>query len=133
MTKILAIDYGEKNLGIAVTDDQGIIAIPFSVELNNERFHEILLKIIKEKKVSKIIAGVPLNLKGQEGSQALKAKKYFMELSNRINMDIELTDERFSTRISENKLRQTKKGNIKDIDKFAAAIILENYLGKINK
>ncbi|HAX18512.1 MAG TPA: Holliday junction resolvase RuvX, partial [Actinobacteria bacterium] len=61
------------------------------------------------------------------------AKKYFMELSNRINMDIELTDERFSTRISENKLRQTKKGNIKDIDKFAAAIILENYLGKINK
>ncbi|HAX17338.1 MAG TPA: Holliday junction resolvase RuvX, partial [Actinobacteria bacterium] len=78
MTKILAIDYGEKNLGIAVTDDQGIIAIPFSVELNNERFHEILLKIIKEKKVSKIIAGVPLNLKGQEGSQALKAKKYFM-------------------------------------------------------
>ena len=128
--KILAIDYGEKNLGIALTDDLGIIAIPFSVEKNNENFPEILTKIINDKKISKIIAGFPLNLKGQEGAQALKVKKYFKELSKKINMPIDLIDERFSTKISENKLRELEKNIDKDIDKFAAAIILENYLKK---
>ena len=131
--KILAIDYGEKNLGIALTDDLGIIAIPFSVEKNNENFHTILLKIIKEKKVLKIIGGLPLNLKGQEGSQAVKAKEFFEKLSNEIKMEIELVDERFSTSISENKLKELKKNTGKDIDKFAAVIILENYLKKVDK
>ncbi|MDD3520331.1 MAG: Holliday junction resolvase RuvX [Actinomycetota bacterium] len=129
--KILAIDYGEKNLGIALSDDLGIIAIPFSVEKNNEKFCEILLKIIKEKKVLKIIAGFPINLKGQEGIQAKKVKEYFKELSNKIKMDIELVDERFSSKISENKLKELEKSIDKDIDKYAAAIILENYLNRI--
>jgi putative Holliday junction resolvase len=128
--KILAIDFGEKNFGIALTDDLGIIAIPYSVEKNDNNFHKTLIKIINEKKINKIIAGFPLSLKGQEGEQALRVRKYFEELSKKINMNIELVDERFSTRISENKLRELKKNTEKDIDKFAAAIILENYLSK---
>ena len=62
--KILAIDFGEKNFGIALTDDLGIIAIPYSVEKNDNNFHKTLIKIINEKKINKIIAGFPLSLKG---------------------------------------------------------------------
>ena len=125
--KILAIDFGEKNFGIALTDDLGIIAIPYSVEKNDNNFHKTLIKIINEKKINKIIAGFPLSLKGQEGEQALRVRKYFEELSKKINMNIELVDERFSTRISENKLRELKKNTEKDIDKFAAAIIIPDF------
>ena len=131
--RILAIDYGEKNLGIALSDGLGILAIPFSVEQNNDKFQEILSDLILEKKVTKIIGGFPLSLKGKKGIQAERAKTFFDALSRKIKMDIELIDERFSTKLSEKKLREVAKRNQKDIDKFAAAIILESYLEKINK
>jgi putative Holliday junction resolvase len=128
--KILAIDYGDKNLGIALSDKTQTIAIPFSVEKNDDRFSEKLLKIVKNKKIIKIIAGLPLTLKGEEGQQAKKTKKYFEILSKQIKMDIELVDERFSTRQSKERLEELKKCSHKDIDKYSAAIILENYLKK---
>jgi len=131
--KILSIDYGDKNIGIAITDEMGIIAIPFSVEENNEFFAQKLLEIIKEKKINKIIAGFPLSLKGNEDSQAKRVKDFFNELSNKIDMGIELIDERYSTRSSIDKLKKINKKNIKELDKFAAAIILESYLSRISK
>jgi len=131
--KILAIDYGDKNIGIAITDEMGMIPIPFSVEENNEFFAEKLLKIVKEKKINKIIAGFPINLKGNEGFQAKKVKDFFNDLGKKVDIDIELIDERYSTRSSIDRLKKMNKKNIKEVDKFAAAIILENYLNRISK
>jgi len=126
--RIMALDLGEKNIGIAISDKMNILAIPHSIEKNDENFIEKISAIIAEKDISKIIIGVPYNLKGEQGYQANKTFDFAQKLKEKIKVERDFLDERFSTRISKSNLHQNKKKSDDLVDKYAAAVILENYL-----
>lgn len=126
--RIMALDIGEKNIGVAISDKMNILAIPHSQEKNDENFIEKISSIIEEKDIKKIIIGIPYNLKGKSGYQANKTFDFTQKLKEKIKIEIDFFDERFSTKISKDNLLQSKKTAGAPVDKYAAAIILENYL-----
>ena len=126
--RIMALDVGEKNIGIAISDKMNILAIPHSIEKNDESFIEKISLLILENDVNKIIIGIPYNLKGETGHQANKTFDFTQKLKEKIKVEIDFLDERFSTKISRGNLVQNKKKAGAYVDKYAAAVILENYL-----
>lgn len=126
--RIMALDVGEKNIGIAISDKMNILAIPHSIEKNDDNFIEKLARLITEKDIVKIIIGIPYNLKGKTGYQAEKTIDFTQKLKEKIKIEIDYLDERFSTKISKDNLFKSKKSTGSPVDKYAAAIILENYL-----
>lgn len=129
----MALDIGEKNIGIAISDKTNILAIPYLVLKNDDTFTDKVCSIIKEKNINKIIAGMPYTLSGNMGQQANKTKEFINNLKEKINIEVDFIDERFSTKILKNNLIYKKKENKDKTDKYAAAIILENYLNKVKK
>ena len=124
----MALDVGEKNIGIAISDKLNILAIPHSIEKNDEDFSEKIDRLVQEKDIRKIIIGIPYNLKGKIGYQANKTIDFVEKLKEKIKVEIDFFDERFSTKISKDNLLSSKKAAVAPVDKYAAAIILENYL-----
>jgi putative Holliday junction resolvase len=131
--RIMALDIGEKNIGIAISDKTNILAIPYLVLKNDDTFTDKICSIIKEKNINKIIVGMPYTLSGNMGQQANKTKEFINNLKEKINIEVDFIDERFSTKILKNNLIYKKKENKDKTDKYAAAIILENYLNKVKK
>ncbi|MDD5658610.1 MAG: Holliday junction resolvase RuvX [Actinomycetota bacterium] len=130
--RMMALDIGEKNIGIAVSDKTNTLAVPYSIEKNDDNFEKTIYALVKQKDIGKIIIGIPYNLKGKAGFQAKKTidiiEKLVKKLKENSNMDVVFWDERFSTKVSKNRLSDGKKKVKDDIDKYAAAVILEDYL-----
>lgn len=136
--RILAIDFGTKRIGLAVTDPLNIFAYPLITLSNDSKFIERLKKIIEEYHVVKIILGYPLKESGNESTSSLSVLKFKTELENKIDLQIELIDERYSSSIARERIIQSvvskKKRRDKSLlDKNAAAVILEDYLNTTKK
>ena len=136
--RILAIDYGTKRIGIAVTDPLNIFAYPLITLPNDLKFLEKLKKIIEEYHIVKIILGYPLKESGDESASSLSVLKFQTELENKIGLPVELIDERYSSSIARERIIQSvsskKKRRDKSLlDKNAAAVILEDYLNTAKK
>ncbi|MCL4377482.1 MAG: Holliday junction resolvase RuvX [Actinobacteria bacterium] len=130
----MGLDIGDKRIGVAVTDKLGIIATPLTVIKNDDMAKEHLLNIIKEKKIKKIIIGLPYNLKGETGFQAKKVVEFVENNLKSTDIQVEMIDERFTSKISY-QVRSKASGdsyNKKDgtIDKMSAAILLNDYIEK---
>lgn len=136
--RILCLDVGEKRIGVAVSDPAGKTALGLAVRERTafKKDCEALWKIIQEYNVQKIIIGMPLNLKHEEGPQAQKVR-FFKEGLERFlrakecPLPIEFFDESFSSREAEALLLEAdlgRKKRKKIRDKLAAALILQNYL-----
>ena len=133
MGRILAIDYGQKRVGIAVTDPLKITARG----LTTVKAHEILqyLKDYFEKEeVECVVLGYPLKLNNQE-SEALKYVLQFEKAFRRKFPDIplEFEDERFTSKMAvramiQGGMKKKERQNKSNIDKMSAAIILQSYL-----
>ncbi|NJD22652.1 MAG: Holliday junction resolvase RuvX [Melioribacter sp.] len=136
--RILAIDYGTKRIGLAVTDPLKIFAYPLITLPNDSKFFERLKKIINEYHIVKIIIGYPLKESGDESTSSQSVLKFKSELENNISLPIELIDERYSSSIARERIIQSvaskKKRRDKSLlDKNAAAVILEDYLNASKK
>ncbi|MBR2022611.1 MAG: Holliday junction resolvase RuvX [Mycoplasmataceae bacterium] len=139
--RLLAIDYGTKKSGIAISDPLKIIAQPLTTIFYDKNNFEFLLNEIKKiieinKPIEKIILGLPKNIDGtlsNNGKKVMQFKKYMEE--NNINIEIELFDEKYSTTNSLEVMKQMnltiKKKKMKK-DTIAAQKILENYMLKFN-
>ena len=135
MGRFLAIDFGEKRVGLALSDPTKIIAKPFKSITYTD--HDDLLNqislIIEEKNVEKIILGFPKGLKGQDTAQTNIVMSFFNLIKNKSIIPIVLQDERFSS-VSAKKsliLQNIKTGHNKGlIDETAAAIFLQLYLDR---
>ncbi len=133
--RILAIDFGTKRIGLAITDPLRIFAIPFDTILNDDSTLNKIKDIVTEKNVVKIILGIPLKENGEESSISPLILKFKTQLETLTNQVIELVDERYSSDIASKRILQTvsskKKRRDKSlIDKNAAAVILEDYLSE---
>ena len=133
MNRILAIDYGDVRIGLAMSDLMHIIAKPYKTIKNtdqNEVFNQ-LENIIKKNNVEKIIVGLPITLKGEHSEQTNKVLSFVKELQLCIKIDIDTYDERLSSLQAKKSLIQqgVKTGHNKEqIDQTAAAIFLQGYL-----
>ena len=116
--RMLGIDFGEKRIGMAITDKGGKIALPLSVAKDIDE----VVRVIKERGVEKIIVGMPLSLKGKRGRMAKKTEVFIEELKKRVDVPVEEWDERFSTK------EALRIGNKENKDAIAAAIILQSYI-----
>ena len=137
MNRILALDYGDKKIGVAISDPMQVIAKPFKT-LNNTTNKDTLLKlnhIISEYDIEKVVVGLPLTLKNKYSIQTKKVIAFIEFLKKNISISVHPYDERFSSKIAIQSLIQQgiKTGhNKKEIDKTAAAIFLQNYLDDKN-
>ena len=134
--RILAIDYGTKRLGIAVSDEDCTIAFPVSVETvksDADAIHRVVA-IAAEKRAGKIIVGLPRNMDGSEGPMAKQVQKFVSNLQSSVTVPVEVLDERLTTAMAERSLLEgdlsrAKRKKIKD--KIAAQMLLQGYLDSL--
>ncbi|GAB4451180.1 MAG: Holliday junction resolvase RuvX [Bacteroidia bacterium] len=133
MPRILAIDFGLKRCGIAISDPLKIIANAHSVIPNNDIIPQ-LKKIIAENEIETIIVGYPINLKAEKTSTTLLVDKFIDQLKKTFpDISIEKFDERLTSKMAQQTLifTQTKKSqrqNKSNLDIISATILLQNYL-----
>src|SRR5512136_1110306 len=134
MGRLLALDVGEKRVGVALSDDTQTLARPL-LTLNRASKKEDfarLAALCREHAIEKVIVGLPKTLRSEEGLQALRVRRYATELQAALNLPIEFWDERYSSVDAQERLASaSRKVRAKgDIDSAAAAIILQEYLDK---
>ena len=132
-SRLLGIDLGTKRIGISISDYNQKIATPLqTLEKSKQvKFIDELESIIKENDIKGIIIGNPINMNGTYGKSSQSAKDTAINISNKFNIPVSLWDERLSTVGSFNlssELDINVSKREKDIDKFAAAFILQGAL-----
>lgn len=133
LKRILAIDFGLKRIGLALSDPLTIFAYPFKTILNDKNFLNELAKIIHEQSVKKIILGLPSKENGDSSTITKNVLKFKNQLEEKFCLEVVLRDERYSSVIAKELILEsvTKKSKRKEkglIDKNAAAVILQDYL-----
>ena len=132
--RILAIDYGTKRIGLAVSDPLGISAQGLKTLPHPSSQEELLKKleeIVKHQEASKIILGFPLNMNGTKGPQAFLVEALAEKLRQTLAVPVELWDERLSTASVERHFRQWRLSAVKRkklVDRLSAQLILQDYL-----
>ena len=133
--RCLGIDFGSSRIGIAISDDLGMLAHPLETILNNSAFLPRLQKIVSEKGVSGIVVGIPRNMDGSYGPAAEKAKLFLSQLKSEFpDLRLIAWDERLTTVEAQRLLhaagRDVKKSR-SVIDQVAAQVLLQSYLDSV--
>ncbi len=133
MGRILALDIGDKRIGIALSDPLKLISNPYDTlfRKNLESDLNYLTDLIKDKDVELIVSGLPISLNNNENEQTLKTRQFIDKLKERTNIPVKFIDERLTSVCAERVLIEggMRRENRKQvIDKVAATIILQNYL-----
>ena len=129
----LGLDIGDKRIGVALSDPQGILASPFTIiNRKDDRLDiEAITGIISQKQVEQIIVGLPRSMDGSIGKQAEKVKAFTQKLCEHTDVPVQFRDERLTT-VSAKRLRQAvnRKKTREKVrhDAMAAALILQGYL-----
>lgn len=128
----MAIDYGGKRTGIAVTDPLQIIAQPLTT-VNTKNLFDFLKEYLEKEKVDEIVIGYPMHLDGTDADITEEIKEFAKKIVEKFNIKIDFLDERYTSKRAVQTMVQggfKKKDRRKkeNIDKIAAAIILQDYL-----
>jgi putative Holliday junction resolvase len=131
--RILALDHGTKRIGVAISDELGMIAQPleFIPAHPLEEAFVRLKQIIEEKSVDEIIVGMPRNMNGTLGPAADKANEFIAQIKERFPQPVRDWDERLTTVQAQRILIEggTRRNKRKEkVDMMAAAILLQSYL-----
>jgi putative Holliday junction resolvase len=131
--RIMAIDYGLKRVGIALSDPLKKFAYPYKTLDNDKNLFINLVKIINDMDVSLIILGIPNDKKENVNSLSNKINEFKSELLDRIKVEIIFWDESFSSKIAQQKIlesvsKKKARRNKSLLDMHSAAIILSEYL-----
>lgn len=134
MNRVMALDFGDARIGIAMSDIMKIIANGYETykRVNEEKDLQYIVSLVKPNMVDEIVFGLPINMDGSEGDRVLKTRDFAGKLQELLpNTKIAFQDERLTTVTGERMLieagvrREKRKGVI---DKIAATIILQQYL-----
>ena len=121
---------GEKRIGVALSDPQGILASPLVIINSSDEEADIkaILDIVQQNQVGQIIVGLPRSMDGSIGRQAEKAKTFAQKLRDSTQVPVDLRDERLSTVSAQRLMRNVRKTDKTQHDAIAAAIVLQSYL-----
>jgi len=125
MAKLLGIDYGDRRVGVAVSDGTGTHVFARKALINSSRVAliESLKELIVEENIGLVVAGLPLSMNGTEGPQAIAVKKAMTDIARELGVSVVFEDERLSSSYADRFPDSTA-----DQDSLAAAAILESYL-----
>ena len=123
--KVMALDYGSARTGVAVTDATGTLARPVGVveRAGTEAGLRRLAELVAEEEPERIVVGLPLTLRGEQGAQADETQGFVAALRQAVGIPIELFDERFTTTLA-----NSGPSSRAPEDARAAAHLLESYL-----
>ncbi len=131
--RILGIDYGDRSIGLALSDKLRITAQAIGrYEVKSRNEDAVYFKdLVKHKEVTKIVIGLPLQMNGSEGPRAEKTRKFARWLEKTLGLPVVFWDERLTTKqalqvLHEQRMDGRKKKKLKD--QVAATIILSDYL-----
>ena len=133
MSRVLGIDYGERRIGLALSDPMGIISKPLGI-IDRKKTTDYISEILntsREKNANIIVVGLPLTLRGKQSKQTEIVQKFIEKLTRLGKIPVVPVDERFSSISAKKSLQQqgVKTGHEKGrVDETAAAIILQEYL-----
>ena len=132
MTRILGIDVGEARIGLALSDDLGMLAHPVeTVHVKEGTPHKRVAEVIVREKIETVVIGLPRNMSGTYGPAADKAREFAAKLQKFAPCTVKFWDERLTTVAAQKQLhesgRNVKKGRAV-IDQVAAVLILQGYL-----
>jgi len=131
--RILALDVGDKRIGVAISDELEISAHALTTITRTDLKKAIreIIEILNEYNVEEMIVGMPVMMNGSMGIQAEKVGKFVDELKKEVRIPIKLFDERLSTSLIEKTLidaDMSREKRKKVIDKLSAVIILQDYM-----
>ena len=134
--KVMALDYGDVRIGIAMSDMTRTIASAYENYNRRDEDSDIahIIDIAKANSVKLIVMGLPYNMDGTESNQTLKTKAFAELLGAKSGIEIKFQDERLTSKLAERMLinadvSRMKRKNV--LDKLSATIILQDYLNQI--
>ena len=136
MARILALDYGERRIGLAVSDPSGTIAQPLptiSRRLGRRPPYAKILDVVQRWEIERIVIGLPIEPSGEEGDPASAVRAFGAEIERRSGLHVEYRDERFTSARAERELARlglsaTARREKQRVDAMAATFILQAYL-----
>ncbi len=135
--RVMALDYGEARIGIAVSDPTGLIASPHSVLADKDKGRQVrhVVDLARSLEVERLLVGIPYAQDGSSGPMADTAEKYARKLEEVSGLPVVRWDERYSSFEAEEVLKETGRGGRKKnaplkgrVDMIAACLMLQAYL-----
>ncbi len=131
--RTLALDLGDRRIGVAVSDETGTLASPVVTlqRVGGKKDFESVGQLARQYEVQEVVVGLPLNMDGSEGPQAEKVREFMVRLERRLGMPVRPRDERLTSVAADELLqergmdRHKRKGVI---DQVAAVLILQEHL-----
>jgi len=126
VSRVVALDYGSARCGVAVSDPTRTLATPLDPVLApaTRRGFGRLVGLIGELDADVVVVGLPLSLSGGDSDQTRETRAFVQRLRDRLNVPIEVYDERFTTKLAR------RSGGAKAEDSRAAAVLLEGWLAR---
>jgi putative Holliday junction resolvase len=138
LSRILAVDWGERRIGLAVSDALGILATGLpTLEIRGEA--EAVARVadtIRTLEVDSVVVGLPLTLAGGKGEAALAAERFAARLREVCDVPVALHDERLTSAMSQRRMRERgekSRGRKGRVDEGAAVVLLEGWLAKLKR
>lgn len=131
--RVLAVDYGTKRVGTALSDPMRIIAAPYKTLENNSSLLPALLLIVNSQGVTEIVVGMPAKESGEEAALGKAVAAFAQLLRGTTGLPVALLDERYTSVIAEQRilgggLKKSKRRQKGLVDVQAATVLLEDYL-----
>ncbi|HXW61541.1 MAG TPA: Holliday junction resolvase RuvX [Candidatus Acidoferrales bacterium] len=127
--RVLAIDYGRRRMGLALSDELGCTAQPLAILVRRNRSSDLrrLRDLCRERKVSQVVVGYPVHMSGEAGAMAEEAARFAARLERELGIPVDLQDERL-TSWEAKQMAWEAKAKRGPLDDVAAAIVLREYL-----
>ena len=134
----MGIDFGLRRIGVAFSDETKFLASPYEVYVRQNTAQDMqhFVDLVEKNKVDEIVCGLPMNMQGEEQAIAVQTREFMDELQTKLAVKISFVDERLSSAMAEDVLKQTEKDWKKrkqKLDAVAASIILQDYLDNIRR
>ena len=131
--RVLAVDFGEKRIGLAVSDESGTVVVPVGAisRASDEKAAALVAEAARERDVERVVVGHPLNQDGSEGVPARRARNFARRLESASGLPVDLHGEGLTTAAAERNLIDAgigarRRGVARDAE--AAAVLLRDYL-----
>lgn len=131
MNPILGIDFGAARIGIAISDELQLLAHPLETISGGKNAAGRIAEIVREKKIDKVVVGMPRNMDGSFGAAASKAVQFVEKLRTVVSCQVVTWEERLTTVAAHRELREAGRKTRETrgyVDQVAAQMILQGYL-----
>ncbi len=134
--RTLGIDYGRRRIGLALSDEEGILASPLRVYIrghSEEKDMAALVSLIRKLEATELVIGLPLNMDGSHGEMALEVAEFARRIQQETGLQVELYDERLTSQEAERVLIEanlSRRRRREHRDSLSAVLILQGHLDR---